>query len=170
MPDATWVDAFLEEDDEDEVGYYDDDGDAIDAAVRGEGYIANFVIDQCVEEFEGGFFREPESFDRFYYLPQTEPPYEGPAPVLIDVLQADDPQTREAEAERKHVEFKRRWCKEHDLRYATVVADEAITREAVLRTLAEQIEGRPTLKQQAEKLEKAERKPAVQRPSEDDDS
>jgi hypothetical protein len=167
MPDATWVDAFLTEDDEDAPEGYEEHGDAIDEAVAGEGYIANFVIDECVETFEGGFFREPERFDRFYYRPQDDS-YRGPAPILIDVLTADDEVTRSTEAERKHVEFKRRWCVERELRYVVLAWDEAITREAVLRAMAEQL-GVKEAATAEPRQDKPVRKPAVQRPAEDED-
>lgn len=113
--------------------------DPVSEAVGSAQFMAEFVLDECVQEFHSGQrLIDPERFDRFYWRPDTES-YDGPAPVLVDILRQGSPEERDQEARAKHVEFKRGWCEEHGYRYVVLVEDECQTPEQVRA----QLEGKP---------------------------
>lgn len=110
--------------------FYDDDhdendsrprnqGDPISVAVGSPGFMAAHIVQECFETFDGGATTEPEEFDRYYFPPQVDG-YDGPAPILIDILQADTPEELQQERVDKHVEFKTRWCAERGVRYVVL--------------------------------------------------
>lgn len=121
----------------DDPSSYDDGGstsvpitDPVSDAVGSPGYMQHFILDGCIREFADGTWREPERFDRFYFVPQV-PDYDGLAPLLIDVIVGDSPEQKRACVEQLHVDFKRQWIANNapvdawnrPLRYVTI--DEA---------------------------------------------
>lgn len=101
---------------------YEPPVDPVSQALGVAGYSQDFVVDECVERFPAmEMWREPESFDRFYF-PQPRMDGTVSEAVLVDIIGADDAGEREAERAAKHCAFKARWCLEHDRRYV-VLAD-----------------------------------------------
>lgn len=98
--------------DDNDSGYHEPE-DAISEAVGSRGYLQDAVLPDCYERLAGGASREPETFDRLYWDPER---------LVIDILTGEESE-REAEAEEKHVAFKRSWCEENGIRYV-VLTDE----------------------------------------------
>lgn len=101
--------------------------DPISLAVGTPGYMERYMVQECIMRF-GDMIGEPEEFDRYYFPPGTG--YEGPAPLLIDILNADDLAT---DREEKHVEFKTQWCAERKVRYALLTDEDLLLAPAALR-------------------------------------
>jgi len=103
------IDDELEED----TPPYRPDPDPLSVGVGGKGYVHRYVMDECVERFEGRIARFPETFDRFYFAA------DGGA-VLVDILQDGTPEQLQEERLRKRVAFKTEWCAENDRRYLAI--------------------------------------------------
>jgi hypothetical protein len=108
-------------------GQYRDPGDAISNAIGSTGYVNAYVVDDCVERFADGSWRDPETFDRFYWDPE---------PLLIDVLQADNETDQARERDDKHVEFKTKWCADNGRRYVVLSDADTWDPELVARKVA----------------------------------
>jgi len=122
-PGATLVDGydFFDGDDADpDDSSYSDPGDPISQAVGTPGFMSNHVVGECVQHLAEGATTEPEEFDRYYFPPQEIPNYDGPAPLLIDVLTGLTPEEMAQEQEDKHTAFKADWCRSHGVRYVVL--------------------------------------------------
>lgn len=93
--------------------------DAISAAVGTPGYMERHMVQDCRIVTPDGASTEPEEFER-YYFPPGDRPYEGPAPILIDIIHSDEPAVQAEEHEAMHVEFKAQWCREQGIRYVVL--------------------------------------------------
>src|SRR5579885_1945561 len=78
--------------------------DTLSAAMGTPGYMANYMVQECRQEF-GDLSTEPCEFDRYYFAPQIAN-YSGPAPCLVDLLVANDAADQRREREEKRCEFK----------------------------------------------------------------
>lgn len=132
---TTAYEESLPADEEDEIAPEHPEPDAVSQAVGALGYVHRYIVQDCVERFEHPTLRRPpERFDRFYFDPER---------VLVDIV-ADglgDDQERE-ERDRKHVDFKTRWCAANGWRYVVLKESDAdngaLVRELVAgRTPAE---------------------------------
>lgn len=110
---------FYDDDPDPQDSSYRDTGDPISQAVGSPGYMSAHVVGECYQELADGSQTEPEEFDRYYFPPQVEG-YEGPAPVLIDVIETGSPEEEAQERLDKHVDFKTQWCREHDVNYCVL--------------------------------------------------
>lgn len=96
--------------------------DPVDDALGAQGRLERAHLPDCRESFNGGqFWRDPEVFDRQYWQP----------PVLVDILDDFDQAALEADRQAKHVDFKTRWCREHDRAYLVLTVSEAQDPELV---------------------------------------
>lgn len=115
---TTAYEESLPVEDEDEIPAERPEPDAVSQAVGALGYVHRYVVQDCVETFDHPTLRRPpERFDRFYFQPER---------VLVDII-ADglgDGQIRE-ERDRKHVDFKARWCEENGWRYVVLNESDA---------------------------------------------
>jgi hypothetical protein len=98
---------------------YKDTGDPISAAVGTAGFMERHMVQDCRIVTPDGASTEPEEFER-YYFPPGDRPYDGPAPILIDILHSDDPGVQEEERAEKNVAFKTQWCAEQGIRYVVL--------------------------------------------------
>lgn len=114
---------FFDDDPDPADSSYKDKGDPISQAVGTPGYMANHVVGECFREMPDGSRTEPPEFDRFYFPPQ-DLAYDGPAPVLIDVLQGMTPEEQATEREDKETLFKTEWCRSHNVSYIVLVETE----------------------------------------------
>jgi hypothetical protein len=142
--------------------------DPISAAVGTSGFMGNHIVQACYFQTAEGATTEPEEFDRYYFAPGDRP-YEGPAPVLIDILAGDDPELAAREHDEKHVDFKAQWCREHGVRYVVLAdTDDMLlsTTELRAKLLGESPTTPPLTAEVAAEAaaSKPERKRGVQRP------
>lgn len=145
-------------------------GDPISLAVGSPGHMVNHMVHECYETFESGATTEPEEFDRYYFPPQ-EDGYDGPAPVLIDILAGDTQEDLIQERIDKHVEFKTRWCAERGIRYVVLadLEDLMLSPEALeAKIRGDEGSPRPARKarQAPQEAAKPARKRGIQRPKE----
>jgi hypothetical protein len=110
---------FYDDDPDPQDSTYRDTGDPISQAVGSPGYMSAHVVGECFQGLGDGSQTEPEEFDRYYFPPQVEN-YVGPAPVLIDMIEAGDPAEEQQQRLDKHIDFKTRWCREHNVNYVVL--------------------------------------------------
>lgn len=121
------------EDEFDEPAPYQPEPDALTQAVGGRWYATRYELEQCRATFDGSTLRgEPERFDRYYV-------HSSVGPLLIDIL-IGDRDTQAHQAAKKHVEFKRRWCEDHERRYLVLTEDEASDVQAVRALLSPSVD------------------------------
>lgn len=121
LPDAelTIGQDFYDEDHDENDSSYREVADPLSKAVGTPGYVERHMVHDCRLVLSDGASTEPEEFDR-YYVPPGDRPYEGPAPILIDILTTDEPADQRREMEEKNVEFKREWCAKAGVRYVVI--------------------------------------------------
>lgn len=117
--------------------------DAVSEAVGTQGYVEDYVAHECFQSFSDGSRTDAEVFDRYYFPPDNAPEYDGPAPLLIDIIRAEEVAERAAEENAKHLVFKRAWAKVRDVRYVILAAEDLLLGTDALRAklLGGEIEG-----------------------------
>lgn len=101
-------------------GRYQEQGDDITQAVGSAGYMTNYALGECVQQFGDSEVArtDPERFDRYYFPPDGEE--QGLTPILIDVLSGNTQEERDRERAGKSISFKTAWCAERGIRYAVL--------------------------------------------------
>jgi hypothetical protein len=162
LPEAELVigEDFYDSDRDANDSTYRDVGDPISHAIGTPGYMADFTVTECRPDYGEGI-AEAEVFDRYYFPPQEEG-YDGPAPILIDILRGGQPDELEEERQSKHCAFKAEWCAGRLIRYAvlTDLQDMMLTGEQLRAKIVGE-EPQPTVH---EAPAKGEHKRGVQHP------
>jgi hypothetical protein len=109
---------YTDDDELDEQPAYQPPPDALSMGVGGTWYATRYTLEECQQTYPGSALKAPaEWFDRYYV-------HSGVGALLVDILVGDGDQ-RDAQARRKHVAFKQRWCRENDRRYLVLTEDDA---------------------------------------------
>lgn len=159
---------FYDDDPDPNDSSYIDKGDPISQAVGTAGYMSAHVVGECLRSFDDGSQTEPEEFDRYYFPPQN-PDYDGPAPVLIDILEGTTPEEHRQEREDKHVQFKTEWCHAHGVSYVvlTDTEDLFLSPDMLRSRISGEDEQQPTVNAPPPKKKPAARRRGVQRVGKD---
>lgn len=144
-----------DDDQEYEAPRYRPEADGLTQALGATWYATRYEVEECRQTFPNSVIvGTPERFDRCYVQTSV-------GPVLVDLLVGDGDQI-DAQARRKHVAFKRRWCAENGRRYLVLSEQDVEDPARIVELLADAPAAE--LETPAPKRQRPAKRGAIQRP------